>query len=103
MLLATEPSQLDIHRLQQTADPIDHTVAVALHLHPHARQVPQLANRSGRHEAAAQQPVLQKLGDPPRIDAVGLTAPQRAHHLRIHQQQVEPQRTGSRMFHTGIQ
>jgi hypothetical protein len=81
--------ELDVHRLQQTPDTIDHAVAVLLHVHPHARQLAQLPDRFGRNETTAQQPVLQVFGNAAGIDAIRLAALQGAHHRRIHQGQLE--------------
>jgi len=39
-----------------------------------AGQLTQLADRAGRHEAGADQPVLDQLGDPGRVGHVGLAA-----------------------------
>lgn len=47
-------TQLDVHRLQQPSDAIDRAIAVVLDMHAHPRQLPQLPDRLGRNEAAAQ-------------------------------------------------
>jgi hypothetical protein len=55
-----------------------------------AGQVPQLADGRWRHEAAAQQPVLQQLRQPGGIGDVGLAAGQDLDVAGVDQQQLEP-------------
>jgi len=83
MLLATEASQL--HRLQQLCHAVDDPVPVLLDMHPHARQLTQLANRLGGNKAAPQQTVLQVLRNPARIDTIRLMSLQRSHGRWVHQ------------------
>src|SRR6266498_3930593 len=55
-----------------------------------AGQIPQLPDDRGRHEAAAQQSVLQQLAQPRRVADVGLAAGQDLHVPGVDQQQLEP-------------
>src|SRR5215204_1830607 len=55
-----------------------------------AGQIPQLADRRWRHEAAAQQPTLQQLTQPGGITDIGLAAGQDLDVAGVDQQQLEP-------------
>src|SRR5829696_5088104 len=87
--VATE-TLLDAGVLQGLLDPLalgavglDEPLAVA-------GQIPQLADRRRRHEAAAQQPTLQQLTQPGGITDIGLAAGQDLDVAGVDQQQLEP-------------
>jgi hypothetical protein len=82
--------QLDAGVLQGLLDPLalgavglDEPLAVA-------GQIPQLADRRRRHEAAPQQPTLQQLTQPGGITDIGLAAGQDLDVAGVDQQQLEP-------------
>jgi hypothetical protein len=50
-----------------------------------AGQLAQLPDRAGRHEAGADQPVLDQLGDPGRIGHIGLAAGHMVQVRRVQQ------------------
>jgi len=82
--------QLDAGVLQGLLDPLalgavglDEPLAVA-------GEIPQLADRLGRHEAAPQQAMLQQLAQPGRIADIGLAAGQNLDVVGVDQQQRKP-------------
>ena len=87
--IARHHSQFDVGVLQELVDAIGGARPFALEFGAMAGQVPQLALRSGRHKAAAQQAVLQQLRNPLRVLDVALAAGNLFQFPRVHQQQLE--------------
>jgi hypothetical protein len=66
--------QLHAGVLEQLVHAVDLAGALVAERLAVAGEVPQLADRRRRHEAGTQQPVGQQLGDPDRVDGVGLAS-----------------------------
>ena len=81
-------------------DPVGHRRPVGDQLGPLPRQVAQLADRRGRHEAGREQAVLQQLGDPLGVLDVGLAARDLLDVVGVDQDQLE---AASRRCQTGFQ
>ena len=89
MSLSHRP-QLDVGVLQHLMNAIGHARALPLELSPVTRQVPQLALRPGRHEAATQQAALQQLRNPLTVFDIGLPPRNLLQFAGVDQQQLEP-------------
>ena len=88
MSVATEPS-LMFAPLQRLLEPVHLGGALTDQRRPIAGQLPQLALLAVGHEAGAQQPVTQQVGEPLAVLDVGLAPWHRLDVLRVDQQQLD--------------
>ena len=82
--------QLDPGVLEQLLQPLDLAASFPGDRRPGPGQVPQLADRLGRHERSPDQAIRSELGQPRRIRDVGLAARQVLHMPSVDQQHLHP-------------